>query len=173
MIRYRAHALALLALWGLAFLLTGSVWGIFYPLVFHDHLHPFLWGALAVGAVAAAYPAKRLTALVPRVWRPAAAVLLIAGGGIAGLVLAGDLQRSLGMARFGADLSTEQSLLRSLRTAPRAFQFTLHAAMLKDCVAHGWSYRTLAPYEIPEGARANVLPRGWIAPGTRCGPPAK
>ena len=172
MIRYRAHALALLALWALAVLLTGSVWGIFYPLIFHDHLHPVLWGALAVGAVAAAYPAKRLAALVPQVWQPAAAALLVAIGGTVGLVFAGDAQRNLAIEQFGPDRWVQQSLFRSLRRAQREYQFALHAVMLKDCMAYGWSYRSLSPYKIPERAVANVVPPHWIAPGTRCGPAA-
>lgn len=66
------------------------------------------------------------------------------------------------LAAFGADESIEHSFFRSIREAPRELQFYLHSAALKDCVAYGWSYRSMSFYRIPPTAAINVLPTLWL-----------
>lgn len=66
------------------------------------------------------------------------------------------------IAAFGADERIEHSFFRSIREAPREFQFYLHSAVLKDCVAYGWSYRSMSLYRIPPNVAMNVLPISWL-----------
>ena len=66
---------------------------------------------------------------------------------------------------FSADAAFQHSFLRSIREAPREFQFYLHGAVLKDCVAYGWSYREMDFYRLRPMAAKNVVPVDWH---TRC-----
>lgn len=53
------------------------------------------------------------------------------------------------------------SFFRSIREAPRDFQFYLHTAALKDCVPYAWSYREMAFYALKPSVARNVLPAAW------------
>lgn len=63
---------------------------------------------------------------------------------------------------FNPDVYLEHSFFRSLREAPKDFQFFLHAAALKDCKPYAWSYRAMAFYELPASTAVNVLPDEWL-----------
>ena len=63
---------------------------------------------------------------------------------------------------FGADDVVTNSFFESITEAPREFQRYLHSAALKDCIAFGWSYRTMSFYQIPPSAARNVVPHSWI-----------
>lgn len=67
---------------------------------------------------------------------------------------------------FGADEVQEHTFFTSIREAPEEFQFFLHTAVLKDCAAYAWSYRSLTFYKLPPNVEINVLPQRWI---TKCG----
>lgn len=66
------------------------------------------------------------------------------------------------IAAFGPDERIEHSFFRSIREAPREHQTFLHSAVLKDCVAYGWSYRAMSFYRIKPNAARNVLPHSWL-----------
>ena len=66
---------------------------------------------------------------------------------------------------FSADATFQHGFLRSIREAPKEFQFYLHGAALKDCVAYGWSYREMDFYRLAPRAAKNVVPVDWR---TRC-----
>ena len=65
-------------------------------------------------------------------------------------------------AAFKADASIEHSFFRSIREAPREFQFYLHTAALKYRVPYAWSYRTMNFYELPANVAVNVIPGAWL-----------
>lgn len=66
------------------------------------------------------------------------------------------------LAAFNADVSFQHSFFRSVREAPREFQFYLHAAALKNCVPYAWSYRTMSFYQLHRDVAVNVLPTEWL-----------
>lgn len=63
---------------------------------------------------------------------------------------------------FAADDVVTNSFFESITEAPREFQRYLHSAALKDCIAFGWSYRTMSFYQIPPSAAKNVVPHSWL-----------
>jgi hypothetical protein len=73
-----------------------------------------------------------------------------------------DILRRDKIQAFRAGHVIQHSFFRSVREAPREFQFFLHAAALKDCVPYAWSYRTMDFYVVPPDAAINVLPREWL-----------
>lgn len=163
-------ALVLLTGFALGVFLTGNLFGVFYPLLFFDHLPLALWlvglGAGVLGGwIAWRLLRRRLKPLVlPAVLTTAAIVT-----GVVGMAATAGVWRGIVISRFAPDNVQSRSFLASLRSAPRDYQFDLHSAMVRQCTAYGWSYRTMAPYEIPARAIANVMPRDWFADGTRCG----
>lgn len=71
-------------------------------------------------------------------------------------------KRSEVIEKFNPDIATRASFFKSLRSAPRDFQFFLHGAALKDCTPYAWSYRRMVFYELPPNVAVNVLPTSWI-----------
>lgn len=64
---------------------------------------------------------------------------------------------------FGADRSTRQGFIDSLRHMADEPKFYLHAIAIKRCRPYAWSYRSLSFDPIPARAAINVLPRAWLA----------
>lgn len=69
-----------------------------------------------------------------------------------------DLARRIAISNFDADVYYQRSFFRSMREAPREFQFFLHAAAVKDCRPLAWSYSQMGFYELPWGVAVNVFP---------------
>ncbi len=141
---------------------------IFKPLAFatqwSDRLGAPYWPALVAGSLAVA----GLVFLLParftfRKWLKlpifVAAVMILS---VLSVGFYADSLRREKLARFPAQERFEHSFFRSLREAPREFQFFLHAAVLKDCVPFAWSYARMDLYRVPPGAAINVLPGEWI-----------
>lgn len=63
---------------------------------------------------------------------------------------------------FNADVAIQHTFFRSIREAPREFQFFLHSAALKGCVPYAWSYRLMEFYQLPSDVAVNVLPQDWL-----------
>ena len=78
-----------------------------------------------------------------------------------------DLVRQQRLADIDADELIEHSFFRSIREAPRESQLFLHSGALKDCVAYGWSYRTMSLYKLSPNVAQNVVPHSWTV-GCRC-----
>lgn len=73
-----------------------------------------------------------------------------------------DAVRRAHIAAFEADYMVQHSFWRSLWSGPQEYQFYLHAAAIKDCKPHAWSYRQMAFYPLPNNVAVNVLPRAWL-----------
>lgn len=141
---------------------------IFAPLAFatvwSDRLGVSSWRAIALGCTILSFGVF----LLPKRWLPSIAFkfsLSVALAMTTSTVVIGiysDRIRHERIAAFGADERLEHSFFRSIREAPREFQFYLHSAVLKDCVAYGWSYRSMSFYRIPPSAAINVLPNSWL-----------
>ncbi|MFT7596823.1 MAG: hypothetical protein ACI8R4_004165 [Paracoccaceae bacterium] len=166
-------ALVLLTGFALGILLTGNLFGAFYPVLFFDHLPVPLWlvglvvglVGLVGGGVARGVLRRYLKPLV----RPRSHYTVAIITGVAGMAISAEIWRTGVVSRFAPDQLETCSFLASMHSAPRDFQFYLHSAMVKDCTAYGWNYRTKAPYKIPDPAVANIMPRDWFTDGTRCG----
>ncbi|HEX7712152.1 MAG TPA: hypothetical protein VF418_14565 [Sphingomonadaceae bacterium] len=144
----------------------GSLIQPVFDLVLRSDRLPMLWlfviGSGGVAALAFLVP-RRLTWLASV--KPALFFTAWITLSIAITALYADHVRRSKLSAFHPDALFQHSFLRSLREAPREFQFYLHAGALKNCVPYGWSYREMNLYRIPPSAAINVLPREWI---TRC-----
>lgn len=161
-----------------AFIMAAAAYGLTATLLFGDPLKPLflatawsdrlglpLWQAgLLVSAWAAAQifrqPAKSYVAAL---YRPAVFAASFVVLSVLLLGTTAELYRRLAIGAFGGDRVIQHSFFRSIREAPRDFQFFLHAAVLKDCVPYAWSYRTMALYSLRPNVAVNVLPSDWIA----------
>ncbi len=72
-----------------------------------------------------------------------------------------DWKRREAIQEFAPSHVITHSFFRSIREAPRDFQFYLHTAALKDCIPYAWSYREMAFYALKPGIARNVLPAAW------------
>lgn len=158
-------ALTILAYCAVALLAFGDVIAPLSLLfMWPDRLGAPLWLLIALGSVLLA----AAIFMVPRRWSvsltykiPAFVALAMAIATTSVGIYANTLRQERILA-FKADASIDHSFFRSIREAPREFQFYLHAAALKDCVPYAWSYRTMDFYELPTGVAVNVLPAEWL-----------
>ncbi len=97
-----------------------------------------------------------------RPYKLPAFVLLTMTFSIVSVGIYADRKRHERTTAFAADAIKDHSFFRSIREAPREFQFYLHAAALKQCVPYAWSYRLMDFYELPANTAVNVLPRDWL-----------
>ena len=131
-------------------------------LVATDRLVGPLW-LLAVFAIAASFLMLRV--LAERIRPPFRLALALALSMSASIVLVGigaEVWRIAVISDFQPDDVRRSSFFRSIREAPKDFQFFLHAAALKDCTPYGWSYRRMEFYVLPQNVAPNVLDRDWI-----------
>jgi hypothetical protein len=74
-----------------------------------------------------------------------------------------DWARKEKISEFKPDKEMQHSFFRSIREAPREFQFYLHSAVLKDCIPYVWSYSQMALVRLKPNVAVNVLPPTWLA----------
>lgn len=142
--------------------------GLLTPLFFlsewSDRLGVPFWKLIVLGCTALSAGVFFL----PKFWLPSIPVkssLFVALAmtiSIATVAIYTDRVRHDRIESFGPDEVIEHSFFRSIREAPREFQLFLHSAALKDCIAYGWSYRTMSFYRLPPSVVQNVVPNAWI-----------
>ena len=147
----------------LSFAMFGSFFQPIMLLVFYPaelaglHWRWIVAGGFAVGTLAFFIPARWSYFRVP-----AFVAVGMLGPLFVVAVYANDMTAQA-LKAFGADRSTQQGFVKSLRHMTDEPKFHLHAIALKRCVPYAWSYRSLDFYRIPARAAINVLPRAWLA----------
>ncbi len=149
---------------------SGFTRAISFAFFWNDRLDPEYWlGPAILGLILGGVTVKTLM-MSRKHWVSVLIPAAFIGVTISStVVLTGiyvELVRSKEFAQFDADSLVENSFLRSLREAPKEYQFFLHAAALKDCQAFAWSYRFMRFYRLSPNTAVNVIPKKWI---TKCG----
>ncbi len=152
--------LSILAYCLLAFIAFGDALAPLGVLFWSDRLGMPFWKLFLLGS--ALLSAGVFVVPIGRLYKLPVFVMLTMTLSIVSVGFYADQVRRELSVEFAPDAIFDHSFFRSIREAPREFQFYLHAAALKNCVPYGWSYRTMDFYELPPNVAVNVLPHDWL-----------